>query len=1155
MKKTLITSLMLLAFFQMLRAQEHVVLNVYKNQQETTASGSITFGPGFEVQAGANFRGYITSAETGAVKNRHNPYPGYNYIVSYDVRRAGITNPFDSTNLNSRVNVNIDYIDGWGRSAGSVNVKASPGSNSILQPKEYDGMGRERIKYQPYTKVGDNGSTLPSAYDQSYFYANSSGIKNTSYPFSEKRLEDSPLNRVLEESAPGDAWQLTTSASPNHGHTKSYYYDPLRQEARYSANISTLNGDRLLYRDQNSKMYALDELERVSIRDENTVVYNSFLGGMVTESTDRDGKLVMRRAFNDRGGVIDTLSTYYVYDDLGLLCFVLPPAAKPDAKVAMTQSKLDMFCYQYKYDGRQRMIAKKLPGKGWEFMVYNKIDQLIMTQDSTQRGKAPQEWTVTKYDALGRSLITGVYVHSGSSSNTDNRGTVQGLADAVSTQWESKIATGTGYTSNAFPTVLATILSVNYYDDYQIPGLPSDAVYNQSGVYTKMTRGLNTASKVNILGTSNYLWKVNYYDDDARLVKNVSQHYKGASTATNNYDEVSNTYNFTGDVTESIRRHFILGVENLYVKNKFEYDAQGRKTDTYQTTGSTSATVANTPVLLSRNEYNEIGQLVKKRLHGTGSPLSFAKDVAYTYNERGWTKSINAPSLFNENLFYQESISGVTPQFNGNISRQEWAGGKYYNYGYDNLSRLILANDTVSGNKEEIGYDLMGNILSLKRKANGSIVDQLAYTYTGNRLNSVNDLNANASAAFQLPGLTSYTYDVDGRMTGRSNNTPNNNLSNITYNELSLPKAITANGVAVNYIYDGEGDKLRKVVGASVNNDYISGIHYEGGAFVFALTGEGRVIKNGTGSDPIYSYEYTLNDHLGNGRVYFDIYSGSARKIQETDYFAFGLPIDVGSIPSMQNKYQYNGKEKQDQEKMFDYGARFYDPVIARWHVIDPKAEESRRFSPYVYADNNPIRFIDPDGMQTANPPGSGFMNAWNAVKNWFKSPAEDYQKRGLSYQQSYGQVGVTPADVYQKDLTKGEYYLESILASNSRFQQSNPGNLKIPASVRGTESVGTPVNAKSIAAALKGSTMETTQGAVSLPMVKEYVTMLENGSTAPPIKVSGKVIVDGNHRYVAGRLVGQEPAQVPGTLSPSQAPLVKPIQSTIVSADNWRIR
>ncbi|MGJ1448754.1 RHS repeat-associated core domain-containing protein, partial [Sphingobacterium spiritivorum] len=178
------------------------------------------------------------------------------------------------------------------------------------------------------------------------------------------------------------------------------------------------------------------------------------------------------------------------------------------------------------------------------------------------------------------------------------------------------------------------------------------------------------------------------------------------------------------------------------------------------------------------------------------------------------------------------------------------------------------------------------------------------------------------------------------------------------------PQQVTGAGNTITYLYDAGGNKLRKTANTSGQRDYTGGIEYQNGVIELIHTAEGIAYRNANGT---YSYRYNLTDHLGNVRatIYRNPSTNTVEVLQRDDYYPFGLQKSPNPVYG-NNKYLYNGKEKQEElDGQLDYGARFYDPVIGRWNVVDPLAEDYDPWSPYVYTLNNPVRFVDPDGTST----------------------------------------------------------------------------------------------------------------------------------------------------------------------------------------------
>ncbi len=338
-------------------------------------------GTYYVVSEGYSQNGSITLNLSGSMKaNNTVPNTDKNYILT--------TTPYiavtDISQLSQyQASRTIQYFDGLGRPVQTVQRGAGGQGQDLITATEYDGFGREWKSYLPIPVTGNNG-----AYVDGILTKAKSAYGNDNYPFSEIVYEQSPLNRVKEQYGPGQNWRngyhsvktnyLTNNTTDNY--LKCTYYS-------VSNNSLAKNGN-----------YASNQLYVTEMIDED--------GNKSYEFKDKQGQVVLTRQINNG----ENHDTYYVYDDFGNLCYVLPPLAVDKLTNFSDENEvMKQYAYIYKYDYRNRCIEKKLPGADWIYSVYDKADRLILTQDGNQRAETPKKWTFNKYDIFGRLLVSGVY--------------------------------------------------------------------------------------------------------------------------------------------------------------------------------------------------------------------------------------------------------------------------------------------------------------------------------------------------------------------------------------------------------------------------------------------------------------------------------------------------------------------------------------------------------------------------------------------------------------------------------------------------------------------------------------------------------------------------------------------------------------------------
>ncbi len=1052
----LFLSLLLMMSVLSLYSQNEVTLdNTISGKVVVTARSKITLTSGFKTNTGCSFKAYIdaNAIDSPELESYTSSLPSgtttasttdsQNFIRSITLRESYSEASLSESDLSNLKHLeNIQYFDGLGRPRQTIQVAASPKGYDIIRPIVYDEFGRNARQFLPYVATQKNGAFITSDTTScKTFYSNGTlaGHLADAKPIALTNFDNSPLNRVTKQYGVGQAW-----------HSANKYV-----KTEYLTNTSTINS---WDEDGGNLPYPAKSLYVIQTTGED--------GSITREYKDKQGKDVLKESVNGN----ETLQTYYIYDDFGLLRTVVPPLAGSPNDTEL--------CYFYTYDGRKRMISKKIPGAEPVYMVYDKRDRLVLSQDGKMRHENANNYLFTKYDALNRPVMTGIITITGLietiRSNFDN------YTDVMFETYSKTSNSPFCYSfDNSYPdgyTISSgNILTATWYDDYSWATgsnfefsdfASSDTDFPDTK--SDKTKGLVTGTIAKNLGncssgltTLTYNTSSIYYDDYGNVTKSISQNHKYE------YDVTYTQYEpITHAVLKTTEAHYYNPIDNnpLIITKEFSYDHTGRLLETTYKVNSEDA------ITLNAMQYNEMGEVITKYLHSatTGNAnKTFIQKEDFKYNIRGWLTAINDPTLstdndvFGMNLYYN-NVDGLESSrvpnggnYNGNISAMKWGAMgddtpiRGYGFTYDKLNRLTSGlygeTDNLSSSIGKyslnfVTYNDNGNIKHLKRFYNWNTSDDLIYNYLNSgKSNQLANINIANSATTDISGVedyvlrssSDYDYDDNGNMTFD----PGKN-THITYNLLNLPECVTfENGSKIFFHYNAAGNKIAKYIenisSTNETTEYIGNIVYYNDDISFIGTEEGRIIPTEENGSTKWHYEYTMKDHLGNSRVTFtdNLIPGSVEVMQISNYYPFGLVMtqknfQASSVNYPENKYLYNGKELQNDELggislgWYDYGFRMYDAALARWHVIDGHAETYYSWSPYNYVLGNPINLIDWLGLDPVyrngkyyetDDDGNEYKVDWNYVNNWIQN--NDGIAASYSFSTAGGETTITDTE------------------------------------------------------------------------------------------------------------------------------------------------
>lgn len=863
------------------------------------------------------------------------PYSGsvkINYIRTWDAVKPE-TNPNNLTVATSvqAARMTTQYFDGLGRKIQQVvkqgSLETGGTAKDLVNAIIYDEFGREIYQYIPFAanNTGSNTSISDGLFKLNPFQQQAT-FATAQFPgenffYGKNNYEASPLNRVTSTYAPGDSWagsEGEVAANDRHGVEMQYLINATADSVR----IWMVAGNGTI---STSAAYPGGELYKNVTLDEHKK--------KIVEYKDKEGQLVLRKVqltTSPADGHHGWLCTYYVYDELNQLRLVIPPKATKELATTswnLTQTILDELCFQYAYDERLRPIVKKMPGAAELRMVFDARDRMVLSQDGNQRQQ--QQWLYTQYDALNRPIATGLITDPTNYNNHSWHRTQAYSSTAYPNlgSYTHEPLTGTFYDNYAWHSSHGNPLSENLNttnSGYLLTPDDNTWPYPQAVAKSNATQTLVTGSRVKVLGTSDWLYSVNIYDDKARLVQVQTQNISGGAAI------ITTQYGWAGLALLTISDQSKGGThaQTTLQLTRMTYDTLGRLVKTEKKISNSLIDGGDMPgawTTIAAMEYDALGQLKTKTLGN--DPL---ETLHFDYNIRGWglgvnrdfVKDANNTNYFGYELGYDKTgtiINGssyAVAQFNGNISGMLWKSKgdgekRKYDYGYDAVNRLLKAdfNQYTGGtfNKSagidfslkmgngidaDSAYDFNGNILRMQQWGlqgfTSSQIDDLRYTYydNGNKLKNVIDLNNDPTTALgdfrssqtymtalsgnKTASATDYTYDDNGNLKKDLNkDITDNTYDAIEYNVLNLPAKIRVKDKGtIEFAYDAAGNKLMKIVKETGKPDrvtlYLGGLIFENDTLQLVNHEEGRIRPSG---DSMFVYDFYITDHLGNVRM------------------------------------------------------------------------------------------------------------------------------------------------------------------------------------------------------------------------------------------------------------------------------------------------